>query len=182
MKNLISKVAKEFNQQNVVWGIGGSYLLQRYGIETDLNDIDILISEDSIHRVKDIMSRISIKQDTVIDEKFNSKFFAIYQINGTNINIISSLNYHFKEDFNYNFDQEDINIYENYGNQRINYCHLMDWYIIYKEINRKGISKSIEMYYKSGGFVDNRRFHQKFGLSKLNLLHENYNNLKSMIY
>ena len=182
MENLIKKLAAEFNKSNIVWGIGGSYLLKRYGINSDLNDIDILISEESIDKVVDIMNRISVKQEIIDDEHFHSTFYSVYQINGINVNVISNLSYNFDEDFSYVFNQEDINVHENNGNDRINYCHLMDWYIIYKEINMKAISSSIETYYKNGGFIDNSRFHKKFDLINLNLLHKNYNKLKTMIY
>jgi|LGVE01.1.fsa_nt_gb hypothetical protein len=182
MKNIIKKLAKEFNKSNIVWGIGGSYLLKRYGINIDSNEIDILISEDSIDDVVEIMNSISAKQEFEDDEHFHSTFYAVYQINGININVISNLSYEYEEDFSYVFNQEDINVHEVEDNERINYCHLMDWYIIYKEIKMKTISSLIETYYKNGGFIDNSRFHKKFDLVNLSVLHKNYNKLRTMIY
>ena len=182
MENLIRKIAKEFNKSNITWGIGGAYLLKRYGINTELNDIDILISEDSIEKVEEVMNRISVKQEIINDEHFHSAFYTVYEMDGVNVNIVSNLSSDFDEEFNYVFDQEDISVYEVQDNNRINYCHLMDWYIIYKEINRPSMSSSIETYYKDGGFIDNSRFNNKFGRINLDLLHKNFNKLKTLIY
>lgn len=182
MKNIVNKIAKELNSKDVVWGIGGSYLLKRYGINTKLNEIDIVISEDSINEVTEIMNRISVKQNHPNDDKFNTKFYAVYLIEDTKINIISTLSYTSKDEFTYHFDEEDISVHETNDKVRINYCHLMDWYIIYKEINRKSISRLIEKYYIKGGFIDHTRFHKKFDFNQMNFVHRNYHNLKAMIY
>lgn len=182
MRKIVKLIAKEFNAKEIVWGVGGSYLLHRYGINNELRDIDILISEESIQKTMEVMERISEKVQVQDDKHFNSKFYEVYQMKGININIISNLSSNFEEEFSYNFDQDDISVIEETGNERINYCHLMDWYVIYKEISRKNISNSIETYYKNGGFIDNSRFHKKFGISNLNILHKSYNKLRTMIY
>lgn len=182
MKNIIKRIAKEFNKKEVVWAIGGSYLLKRYGIKSISSELDIMVSEESITNVLEIMEILAVKQKSVNSENFQTDFFEVYLVGGKTVNIISNLKSDFQEKFTYDFSKKDINIHELYDGESIYYGYLMDWYLIYCEIDLRDELSSVEEYYLNGGFFNNNRFVEKFRESNHALIDFNYSNLKSKIY
>ena len=182
MKNIIKRIAKEFNQKGIVWAIGGSYLLKRYGINTKIETLDIMVSEHSIIKVLGIMDRIATIQEVKNDYHFQTDHYKVYIIEGLIINIICNFKSNFVEKFEYNFNESDINIHESISQEKIYYGFLIDWYLIYSEINMKDEVNSIEEYYINGGFFNNNRFEEKFMKSNYQIVEKQYCQMKNEIY
>ena len=96
MKNIIKRLAKEFNKKEVVWAIGGSYLLKRYGIDSKSDVLDIVISEDSIVSVSEIMNTIAVKQEGIESKNYQSDYYEVYLFDGQLVNIVSNLKSNFE--------------------------------------------------------------------------------------
>jgi len=182
MKNIIKRLAKEFNKKEVVWAIGGSYLLKRYGIDSKSDVLDIVVSEDSIINVSKIMNTIAVKQNEVDSKNYQSDYFEVYLFEGQIVNIVSNFKSNFKEKFTYEFSKNDINVHEKYDGESVYYCYLMDWYLIYSEIDLREELSLIEDYYLNGGFFNNNRFEEKFRPTNYAVIGMNYTNLRNKIY
>ena len=62
---VLSKLALEFNNQNIVWAVGASLLLYLKGYVEDFNDIDIMVADvDAIKAEKILNSFGSLQQST----------------------------------------------------------------------------------------------------------------------
>lgn len=182
MKRIIEKLAKEFNMQNLTWAIGGSFLLKRYGIENGLKELDIMVSEDSVVEINNIMSNITKRLNVVNNENYQTEYYESYKHDDLIINVICNLKCNFNESFEYSFDKEDISTLEMYNNEEIYFCHLLDWYVIYQEINLVKTSNLIAKYYENGTFLNNERFEEKFAIANLSQIKDNYIGLKNRIY
>lgn len=182
MKNIIKKIAKEFNKREVVWAIGGSYLLKRYGIDSKSNALDIMVSEDTIVKALKIMDEFAVKQIVTDSEHFHSDFYEEYIFEGQAVNIVSNFKSNFKEKFTYDFTSKDISVSVVYKGETINYCYLMDWYLIYSEIDLRDELSLVEEYYLNGGFFNNNRFEEKFSPTNYAIVDLNYTNLRNRIY
>ena len=162
MKNSIITVARELNQRNIVWAIGGSELLKRYGITSTTNVLDIMVSRESIKDVLSIMDSIGTKQESINEPNYQTDHFEVYMINNQQVNIICNLKSNFVETFAYDFSVNDINVSEYLEEEKIYYSYLIDWYLIYSEVTLTNEVKAIEEYYMNGGFFNNNRFIEKF--------------------
>lgn len=58
-------------------------------IVNDFNDIDIMISENDIDKVKEIMSKYSINEKRDLHPKYKTKTFLEYNIDGIDIDIMA---------------------------------------------------------------------------------------------
>jgi len=182
MKKIIESLAKEFNERNLTWAIGGSFLLKRYGINDGFDQLDIMVSEDSIDEIKGVMNDIAEKLGVVNNESFQTDHFSSYKIQNQTINIICNIKCNFKESFTYSFDKEDISTQYISNNVKIYFSDLLDWYVIYQEIDSARTTKLIERYYESGSFLNNTRFNNKFGMDDIPHVKDRYSNLKKRIY
>ena len=182
MKKIIELLAKEFNIRNLTWAIGGSFLLKRYGINIDFDELDIMVSEDSVEEMNKVMNDIALKLEVVNNENYQTDNYSCYQMENHTINIICNLKCDFEDSFTYSFDKEDINSIEISNNEKIYFSHLLDWYVIYQEINNKETMNLIEGYYENGSFLNNRRFSEKFGIKVMPHVKDRYLSLKKRIY
>ncbi len=182
MKKVIELIAKEFNKRELTWAIGGSYLLKRYGIEIGFDQLDIMVSEDSIEEVNKIMSELAEKLEVENNDNYQTDYYSSYQMVDQTINIICNLKCDFEESFIYSFDKEDINSNVKSNNEKIYFSHLLDWYVIYQETQSEEVLNLIETHYENGTFLNNERFTSKFGMSDIPFVKERYSNLKKRIY
>ena len=182
MKKIIELLAKEFNKRDLTWAIGGSFLLKRYGIDDGFNELDIMVSIDSVEEVNKVMNEIALKLEVVNSENYQTDYYSCYQMENHTINIICNLKCDFEESFTYSFDKEDINSIEISNDEKIYFSHLLDWYVIYQEINSTETMNLIERYYEDGSFLNNGRFSDKFGMADIPHVKERYLSLKKRIY
>ncbi|GAB6168403.1 hypothetical protein JCM1393_08630 [Clostridium carnis] len=65
----LSYVGSKLNEENILWAVGASVLLNNYGIISKPNDIDILVDIKDIHKVDNILTNIGKKH---ISDKVNT--------------------------------------------------------------------------------------------------------------
>ena len=88
---VLLKVAKAFNEAEITWNLGGSMMLFFRAITQAYNDIDIMISEKDVKRVKEIMSDIATTRIKTTDEMYKTKSFLEYEVDGINVDVIAGL-------------------------------------------------------------------------------------------
>lgn len=134
---ILKKIAKEFNKNEITWAVGGSLLLYFKGIVNEFNDIDIMISEEDIEKTENILLSFGNLQQNTLNSKYKSKKFMEFTIEKVDFDIIGGFII-VKNNLEYYFPLKKQNI--------IDYIKLEDvliplqlideWLIYYKLMDR----------------------------------------------
>ncbi|MEG0069862.1 hypothetical protein [Cetobacterium sp.] len=87
--DVLLKVAKKLNTSNITWAIGASLLLYIKGITNEFNDIDIMVAESDVEKTKQILLSFGELQPKNPNEKYKTKCFMEFKINGIDFDIIA---------------------------------------------------------------------------------------------
>lgn len=144
---VLTNVAKKMNENKITWAVGGSTLLFFHNIVSVFNDIDIMISDNDIIKVKRIMDNMGAIQKQGSGSKYKTKYFVEYLIDGIEVDIMSSFII-VKEDIIYKafLEKEDINGYRDLNNESIPLQSLKDWKKYYELMDRSKKSNLIKEY------------------------------------
>lgn len=155
MNNLVlQKVAKSLNDFNCMWAIGGSTLLNHYGLVDEPKDIDILVNPKDTENVKLAMNKIGKPLEVVNNsDKFKSDDFFRYDVDGTEVEFM--VGFRIKcEDSLYEviFDEESIVSTVIKDEVKINLMSLEDWFVIYHVLgDPKNRTHLISKYFEKNG-------------------------------
>ncbi|MCO7125050.1 nucleotidyltransferase family protein [Sporolactobacillus shoreicorticis] len=83
------KIAKALNQSGITWAVGGSSLLYFKGIAQKFNDIDIMIAEHDVAKVKALLNNHEKSRQGDFQTQYRSKFFGEYVIEGVDFDLIA---------------------------------------------------------------------------------------------
>lgn len=146
---VLLEVAKAFNESDITWNLGGSMMLFFRSITREFNDIDIMISEQHVEKVKEIMTSIATPRKKTVDEMYQTKSFLEYEIDGINIDIIAGLTIVSEEKAHY-FPLKDKNLLDIIDiNGTLIYLEgLTVWLNYYKLMNQTDKVELIEHYHK----------------------------------
>lgn len=165
MEKALLKIAELFNKNNIRYGVGGSLLLNHYGLIDRVNDVDIIVDKDDIKLANELLLMIAKKKDPTINDGFATTFFYQYELETIDIDIMADFKIiHVEGVYTYPFDEFSITntIFKN--NIRISYSALEDWYVIYHLLNnRKNKVKLIDDYLMANDvnrFLLRRALHQ----------------------
>ncbi|WP_066891003.1 nucleotidyltransferase domain-containing protein [Clostridium nigeriense] len=153
MLNILSYIGEFLNNENIRWAVGGSILLNQFGIIDSPNDIDILVDLKDINKVNDILKEIGKKKIYEKSKIYATKFFYEYEVNNIDVDVMAGLIIkHNEGEFNYTFDKESITKVVNINGVNIPFSSLEDWYIIYQLIPGREYKVSlIEDYFMIDG-------------------------------
>ena len=153
MLDTLIYIAEKLNQAHIVWGVGASMLLNIHGMTNKPNDIDILVDIKDIDKADKILSGIGEKKLREKTDRYSTKYFYEYVINGFDIDVMSGLQInHIDGIFEYTFDYDSISDIRNVNGVRIPLTSLEDWYVIYQLIpNREAKAAMIENYLIANG-------------------------------
>lgn len=83
-------ISQEFNNAGITWALGGSMLLYFKGIVNEFNDIDLMVMFEDVELIKNIMHSLNAELlPPHPNDKYNSKAFLQYVINGVDVDIIA---------------------------------------------------------------------------------------------
>ncbi|MEG0308531.1 MAG: hypothetical protein RR636_11340 [Clostridium sp.] len=153
MFNCLSHMGSKLNEANVLWAVGGSILLNNFGLIDKPNDIDILVGIDDIKQVEEILDNMGQKKIWKKTDIYSTQYFYEYIINGVEIDVMSGFNInHSNGVFEYNFDYKSISEMKDVSGVSIPLTSLEDWYVLYQLIpNRESKVMLIEKYLLSNG-------------------------------
>lgn len=149
LNNTLVRLGRELNRANVFWAVGGSVMLQQYGLIQSPQDIDILVSEEDAPKVCEILSSIGEKvAEREADSIYATKFFCEYRINGIEVDVMAGLKIKKNEQiFEYDFNKSTKRIHFYVEDEQIPFSTLNDWLILYSWMpNKEGKVKMIEAY------------------------------------
>ena len=92
MLDVLEKIAKEFNDNNVKWAVGASLLLYFYDIVEKPNDIDLIIDSEDEDIVSEIMNKLGNEQSVESVRKYKTGVFHKFYIEEVEVDIIGDFN------------------------------------------------------------------------------------------
>lgn len=157
MLNTLSYIGDNLNKRNIKWAVGGSILLNQFGLVDNPNDIDLIVDLSDVDKADSILKEIGIKKVNEKIKTYSTKFFYEYVVNEVDVDVMAGLSINHDEGlFDYIFDNHSTDKVVKINGIDIPFTSLEDWYVIYQLIpNREFKVKIIEEYLLSNG-IKNR--------------------------
>lgn len=134
---ILSKVAKEFNGNNITWAVGASLLLYFKGITKEFADIDIMVAEGDAKRVKEILLSFGELYPKGSNEQYKTRDFMEFNIEGVDFDVMAGFAI-INNDIEHYFPlhKKDIKDYIEIKGTTIPLQSIEEWRTYYKLMNR----------------------------------------------
>lgn len=144
-ESTIYRLSKKLNESNITWGVGGSTLLEYYGLYTQPDDLDVWIHPKDIKKAKRLFKDFKhIKTNIYLPDKYHFKIqFLDIEVDFVACFMVKP-NQH---EFSFFISPNNLKYIKNHDGT-IPLTFLEDWYIIYKLLKREDKSRIIEDYFK----------------------------------
>lgn len=86
---VLKKIAEHFNKAGITWAVGASLLLYFKNITDIFHDIDLMVLEDDIEKVKDILSELGTLQPANPNAKYRTHYFLEYVVDDVDIDVMA---------------------------------------------------------------------------------------------
>lgn len=144
MDDIVQSLAKALNSSNILWGIGGSYLLKAYGIVDEVHDLDIIIAAEDIPKAIQVLDTIAERKSIPIKDEYKTKHFSVYSYEGLSIDVMSTFRIeHIAGIYEFVLDELSIVERRQVNGIEIPFTSLEDWLIAYKLM--RGRDSKVEM-------------------------------------
>lgn len=124
------------------WAIGGSFLLQCYGIEPQARDLDLVCTLERFEQFKTLLSQYAHAVPVSLHPIYRSKGFARFNKNGLVIELIAGIQV-LKED---GLQAFDFLPEKTSWQQGLPLMQLSDWLELYQLFERQKRVKQLEQY------------------------------------
>ena len=166
-KDVLKKVANGLNKLNCTWAIGGSVMLNHFGLVESPNDIDILIDASQAKQIKEFMDSIGAYVKLPSKSPFKTEEFFGYIVDDVMVEFLGDFKIELENGKVYEFilDEEAIKEYIMIDGIKVNLTTLEDWFVAYSVMkdpkNRVPLLK---------------RYFDQYGIKYRDLLERNMNN------
>lgn len=144
---ILAKVAKEFNANNITWAVGASLLLYFKGITKEFADIDIMIAEEDVERVKEILLSFGELYSKEPNVQYKTKDFMEFNIEGVDFDVMAGFVIINNESEHYfPLHKKDIKDFIELQGTTIPLQTIEEWLTYYKLMNRTEKVKMINNY------------------------------------
>lgn len=153
LEKVLTNIGKALNNSDILWSVGASLLLNRYGLADNPTDIDITVSVSDINKIDLILSAMGQKQPESTSDIYLTDFFYEYVIDGINVDVMAGLKIRSGSAvFTYKFDEESVPHSFIINNVNIPFSSLEEWSILYKLMpQREAKVKLINSYLDKNG-------------------------------
>ncbi|MBU1141214.1 MAG: hypothetical protein KKG64_01700 [Firmicutes bacterium] len=135
-------IAQQLNKEKIIWALGGSNVLKKYGIIDQVNDIDILVMQNDIEKADQILSSLGNKISTPPSSLYLTSYFYQYEIRQIKVDLMCDFKIKYNNQvYTYIFDQSSITDVDHIANIDIFYTSLEDWYVLYRLMKRNDEDK-----------------------------------------
>ena len=86
---VLSTIAEHFHKEDITWAVGASLLLYLKGKTDVFHDIDIMIMESDVEKVKTVMSRLGIIQPPNPNVQYKTKYFIECIVDDVDVDIMA---------------------------------------------------------------------------------------------
>ncbi|CAM2847669.1 nucleotidyltransferase family protein [Hathewaya histolytica] len=145
---VLSKIAKELNDNNITWGIGASLLLYIKGISSEFHDIDIMVAESDVQALKNILLSLGELQPKNPNIQYKTKKFLEFKVEDVDIDVIAGFVIVNKgRDFYFQLNKDDIIDYTEINGVKIPLQSVTEWRNYYELMGRIEKVKMIDYKY-----------------------------------
>ncbi|WP_026476716.1 nucleotidyltransferase family protein [Alkaliphilus transvaalensis] len=150
----LSFIGEKLNENEVLWAVGASLLLNQYGLIDKPNDIDLMVDQKDYPKVHQILkglgSEVSIETKS---SDYETECFSKYIIKGVSIDVMAGFIINHKEgQYKYEFDSSSVNERLLINDVEIPFTALEDWFVLYQLMkNREAKVRLIEDYLLTAG-------------------------------
>jgi hypothetical protein len=151
LHNIGNIVNKKNNK--IIWGVGGSLLLNFHKLIDHPNDIDILVDENDAAHFNEIISPMAENKEVKLSNPFCTTYFSKYCMNNVDIDIMGGFAIQHNEGvYKLSLKEESIVDHRKINGVEVPLCALEDWYILYCLIpNKQEKVFLIENHFKTNG-------------------------------
>lgn len=138
---------------NITWGVGGSFLLEKYDLYSNPSDLDLWIQASDMPIVRQRFSQFEeIETDIPLPPEYHYKI-VFYDMEVDFVAcFITKPN---QNTYKYTINPENINFLELKNGIKIPCLYLEDWYVIYKLLGRDDKAEMIRNAFKRLGVAFN---------------------------
>lgn len=141
----LKRISDDLNQNHIVWGVGGSCLLQLYNLYLEPNDLDLWVQPCDMYKIREIFKDYEeIPTEIPVPEEFH------YKIKYDNLEVDFIACFITKPNqykFEYSINPANIKMVV-LDDIKIPCTYLEDWYIIYRLLNRNDKANLIQETFK----------------------------------
>lgn len=142
---VLSKIAKELNDNNITWAIGASLLLYIKGISSEFNDIDIMVAESDFQALKIILLSLGELQPKNPNIQYKTKQFLEFKVDDVDIDVMAGFVIVNKgRNFYFPLDKDDIIDYTEINGVKIPLQSVKEWRNYYELMGRTKKVKMID--------------------------------------
>ncbi|ERI93082.1 hypothetical protein HMPREF1982_01903 [Clostridiales bacterium oral taxon 876 str. F0540] len=169
--NTLAHISDGLNKSGALWAIGASVMLYFNGLLEKPNDIDILVAEKDIEKIKNVLDNLGEMTFDGCDEgkePYLTKYFYKYKVADTDIDLIAGFKIKNEQGiYEMPFDENTVTSHAKVNNVAIPLCALEDWYVLYQLMEaREAKVKLIEDYLIKNG-IKNKRLLERALIEKL---------------
>lgn len=145
-RSTLKLLIDELNKHQIIWGIGGSYLLQIYELYSEPQDLDIWVQPCDIQKIRDIFKNYcEIESNLPLPSNLHFKMqYHDIEVDFVACFIVKPNQYSFK----YNINSNRIKKITLKNGLEVPCTFLEDWYIIYKLLKRDDKAELIHELFK----------------------------------
>lgn len=144
---ILKKIADQFNEENIIWAIGGSTMLYFYEIVDQFDDLDIMVNQADYDKARKILEEIGNQKIIPQSFRFKTKLFSKFVVQGVIVDLMGGLRIRRNKEWHeFSFNEEIINKTINVGNSNIPLGRLEAWLHYYEMMERYAKVKMIEDY------------------------------------
>lgn len=142
---VLSKIAKELNDNNITWAIGASLLLYIKGISSEFHDIDIMVAERDVQALKNILLPLGELQSKNPNIQYKTKQFLEFKVEGVDIDVMAGFVIVNKgRSFYFPLDKDNIMDYTEINGVKIPLQSVKEWRKYYELMGRTEKVKIID--------------------------------------
>lgn len=147
------KIALAFESEEIIWGVGGSRLLLAHGIASASRDLDLLVTEGTAERAKELLQSIGTGVAGLPKAPFCSRTFMQFTVDGTETDLIAGYRIsHEAGVYEQQFSAESVTGSLVLGGAHVPLTALEDWYVTYQLYPAKAQkAEQIEAYFTKNG-------------------------------
>lgn len=135
--NVPTKIAHGLNERNVVWAVGASMLLYLRGIVDVFHDIDLMVCESDVEKLKEQLLPMGVLAPPKPDQQYKTRHFLEFVIQGVDVDVIAGfVIVKDGRDYDCPFGPEQIEEYLQLNGETIPLQSLRDWRRYYELMGR----------------------------------------------
>ncbi|MDD6077901.1 MAG: hypothetical protein ACI3XD_05485 [Oscillospiraceae bacterium] len=135
--DVLSRIAERLNADGVNWAIGASLLLYFKGIADSFNDIDILVVEEYVEKLKKALLTMGEMQPPNPNKQYKSRHFYEFVIDGVDVDVMAGfIIVKDGKEYDCSFTQDLIFEHVDVNGQKIPLQAVSDWRRYYDLMGR----------------------------------------------